>query len=108
MDNLVAKPVNDAMKLVFGYSGIDNKTVLVVPGLSEDEARNISNEIASSSQPFVEIALDSRSNDILLINKTYLVFFFAMPCNSEEENKKSDKSKNNSHFDKGTNKFKKP
>jgi hypothetical protein len=79
--------IPDSMKLVFGYTGSDSKTVLVVPGLTEQDVKVISEQIATSPQPFIEIMLDSKSNDTLVINKSFLMFFFATPCNEEHESK---------------------
>lgn len=77
-------------KLVFGYQG-GEKSVLTAEGMSQEEINKICETIANSDKPFVSLDIPTSKNDILLINKPSLLFFYATDANEEDVTNKKRK-----------------
>lgn len=75
-------------KLVFGYYG-GEKSVLTAEGMSNEDITNICNSIANATQPYVVLDIPTSKNDILLINKPQLLFFYATDGYDDTNNKKN-------------------
>lgn len=77
-----------AKKLVFGYQG-GEKSVLTAEDMSKEEIHEICQIIADSNKPFVSLDIPTSKNDILLVNKQTLLFFYATDATDDEvKNKK--------------------
>jgi len=76
-----------AKKLVFGYQG-GEKSVLTAEDMSKEEIHEICQIIADSDKPFVSLDIPTSKNDILLVNKQTLLFFYATDADEDMKNKK--------------------
>ncbi len=79
-----------AKKLVFGYQG-GEKSVLTAEDMSKEEIQEICQSIADSTKPFVSLVIPTSKNDILLVNKQTLLFFYATDATEEDARSKKDK-----------------
>ncbi len=79
-----------AKKLVFGYQG-GEKSVLTAEDMSKEEIQQICQSIADSTKPFVSLVIPTSKNDILLVNKQTLLFFYATDAVEEDVRAKKDK-----------------
>ena len=77
-------------KLVFGYQG-GEKSVLTAEDMSKEEIQEICQSIADSTKPFVSLVIPTSKNDILLVNKQTLLFFYATDATEEDVRSKKDK-----------------
>lgn len=84
------KEGTNAYKLVFGYSNAVNKTVLLVKDLTQEDVNAISEQISSAKTAFINLQLNTKCSDNLTINRQFLAFFFATPCDYEAEIAKSE------------------
>lgn len=75
------------VRLVFGYQG-GEKSVITAENITKEDLHAIAKAIADSKSEFVVIDIPTKKGDIILINKQYLVFYYATP---DESGKKAIK-----------------
>lgn len=68
-------------RLVFGYSG-GEKSVITAENITKEDLHGIAQAIADSKSDFVVIDIPTEKEDVILVNKQYLVFFYATPEDS--------------------------
>jgi len=66
------------MKLVFGYHG-GEKSVITTEDLTRDQIHTIAESIAKANSDFIVIDIPTTKQDIVLINRPQLLFFYATP-----------------------------
>ena len=75
MENQV-KEKTCAIRLVFGYIN-NTKSVLTAENVTKQDIHRIAEKIAESKTDFVLLDIPTREQDVLLLNKKDLVFFYA-------------------------------
>jgi hypothetical protein len=75
MENQV-KEKTCSIRLVFGYIN-NTKSVLTAENVTKQDIHRIAEKIAESQTDFVLLDIPTREQDVLLLNKKDLVFFYA-------------------------------
>lgn len=59
--------------------GIGEKSVLTAESITKADLHAIAEKIAESKSDFVVIDIPTKKEDVILVNKQFLVFFYATP-----------------------------
>ncbi len=71
------------VRLVFGYQG-GEKSVITAENITKEDLHAIARAIADSKSEFVVIDIPTKKEDVILVNKQYLVFYYATPEESSK------------------------
>lgn len=76
-----------ATRLVFGYEG-GEKSVLTINNITKEECVLIAEAISDTGKELIMINMPTAKDDVLLVNKKKLLFFYATPAvESDKKNK---------------------